>query len=101
MSNLWSEKSSSTEFFYLLFDLVESCRERFNPGPSAHFQHIFTCIRNSSPKQTVQCTPDAQKSTETHGKARRTLCEFSCAYTQESGDPVNLFALFEGLRVVE
>lgn len=24
-----------------------------------------------------------------------------CLYTQESGEPVNLFALFEGLRVVE
>lgn len=48
--------------------------------------HTFTCILNLSHSAAT----DTQ-----------TPADLFCFYTQESGEPVNLFALFEGLRVVE
>lgn len=56
--------------------------------------HTSTCILTLSHNHTAH-TPTETDSTYTVSVV------FFSFYTQESGEPVNLFALFEGLRVVE
>lgn len=73
-----------------------------SPAHSAQFStqiaHTFTCVLGLSHSESH--VHHSLTHTHTHADAPRGGKRLR-PYTQESGEPVNLLALFEGLRVVE